>query len=110
MSLYLNIIILIFVFLASVEAIASYVARRPLQLSAKGAVGNIGEVPVKNRPKWPFMIVGQVAAELWPRGLVNLGQGALEEYRSKVPYKIWARRPLNFWATKGHLKRLVRWT
>ena len=64
----------------------------------------IGEVPVKNRPKWPFMIVGQVAAELWPRGLANLGQGALEEYRSKVLYKIWARGPLNFWAIKGHYK------
>ena len=33
-----------------------------LQLSAKGAEGKIGEVPVKNRPKWPFIIADQVVA------------------------------------------------
>ena len=60
----------------------------------------IGKVPIKDRPKWPFLIVGRVAAELWPGGLLNLDQRALEEYRSKDLYKIWARRPLNFWATK----------
>ena len=83
-----------------------YKARRPLQLLAKGAEGEIGKVPIKDRPKWPFLIVGRVAAELRPRGLLNLDQGALEEYRSRDLYKIWARRPLNFWATKGPFKKV----
>ena len=72
-----------------------------LQFSAKGAEGEISEVLMKDRPNGHLLLQAKWLLEMWPRGPVNLGQWALEEYRSKCLYKNMGQGTLEFSGHKG---------